>query len=669
VSGLWLVPTRLALTALPGLAAFLFAACGPQQDSSDQARRPGFSSLGISQVQAGGEIGRRIDLALRKNFLALDLDEDFLRPFRNPQPVEKLEKLDRFTGLGLLIDAAVLFAKSSNDTTVIARKDRLVAETIKTQTLEGWIGAFTEEPDGAHLWREWAFHDASYIVYGLASESRYFGNEASLEAARKLADYLMKRWPSRPRDSSFTTLGTAEAFFALYELTGENRYLRFAADEPMGKKYKIFPAALTSWEEELHPRQRRPPGEVAASQSLNTSPPFDAIHMYRLFERAIMQLRLNRIESRDNLLVMSRRIVEGMTRATKPAMLVSGATSRAEGWHEDQEGRGPVGENCATVYELWFLDELLRWDGDLRYGDIMERAVYNTFFGSQDPRGRRIRYFTPFSGKREYFQLDDFCCPNNFRRGMASLPKLIYYRSGNGVAVNLFSTSHAEFELDDGTSLHVSQTTDFPTSGRVEIALSPARTAEFALRIRIPRWCEKATVAINGGSAEVLKPGAPYFEIVREWRPGDRITFDMPMTWRLIKGRELQEGRAALLRGPIIYGLDPSQNPAVEGFELRDLIIDPDSLLGPLPDSSVRLKAWSPNGDVTSPPTLDLILTEFLSPGCEEIYFRLPDLTRAVDDELIDSIAGLHRPEGKEAKQPERTSSACGGERRMTDQC
>jgi DUF1680 family protein len=45
----------------------------------------------------------------------------------------------------------------------------------------------------------------------------------------------------------------------------------------------------------------------------------------------------------------------------------------------------------------------------------MERTIYNALFAAQDPKGRKIRYFTPFTGPRAYFDLDGFCCPGNFR--------------------------------------------------------------------------------------------------------------------------------------------------------------------------------------------------------------------------------------------------------------
>ena len=221
-------------------------------------------------------------------------------------------------------------------------------------------------------------------VYGLAEDYRAFRDRRSLDAAVKLAAYLMQAWPRRPAQPDFTTLGTAEAFVSLYELTGVRQYLRFAADEPMGKKYRIVPAPLISWEQPIFRTRTRTAGELAADPHPN-HPRVDSCHMYRIAERAMMQLRLNRIEPRPNLPDMSRKLLAAMTRASRPGLLITGGVGQREGWHEDQDGGGRVAETCASVYTMWLMDELARFDRDLRLGDITERVLYNALFAAQDP--------------------------------------------------------------------------------------------------------------------------------------------------------------------------------------------------------------------------------------------------------------------------------------------
>jgi hypothetical protein len=594
----------------------------------------------IDDVQAGGVLGHRIDLTVRNNFLRIDLDQEFLRRIRTRRPKEKILGYDRFIGLGLQIHAAVQFAKLTGNVDAIARKNYLITETIKTQSPSGWIGEFTEEPSGAQLSWEFAFHEAAYIAFGLAENYRLFQHRQSLDAARKLADYIISNWPYRDKERYITTLGIVEACFSLYQLTGDPRYLRFATDEPLGRKFTIAVAPLKTWEQPLRPPQRLSEKELAAliypapRQSEN-------VHMYRLFERATMQLRLDRMEPLATSPAMAQRILDGLTRQVRPAMLITGNTSYHESWHEDQAVSGPVAETCATVYELMFLDEVIRRFGDLRYGNIMERAIYNGLFGAQEPNGRKLCYFTPPSGRRETIPVDYYCCPNNFRRGIGALPRFVYYRSTDGIAVNLYTTSEARIDLGHGRRVIVRQETDYPTSGQVLFRISAPQPARFRLRLRIPLWVGGASIQLNDGRENPIMAGSLYHDVFRTWSTGDRIVLRLRIENRFVRGKEKQSGKFALLRGPVVYGISRERSSINEGVTLRDITVDPKSIAQPIEDgrarpggTAIHARAWSPGRELKGPTDLELILTEFIDPSSEEVYFNLPDGSTAKEDEL-----------------------------------
>ncbi len=148
-------------------------------------------ALDLRQVKVGGEIGRRIDVTVRNNLLVLDAEKDFLAHFRGKTTHEG------YIGLGKLVDAAVRLAAYTNDEKVIALKQRLVEETIKTQEPDGYIGTMAV-PD--RMWGLWDIHEMGYIIYALTSDYHYFGQRRSLDAARKAADYILERWTQKPAD-------------------------------------------------------------------------------------------------------------------------------------------------------------------------------------------------------------------------------------------------------------------------------------------------------------------------------------------------------------------------------------------------------------------------------------------------------------------------------------
>ncbi len=603
---------RLILAA--AVAALVASACPARAADA-------LTPVDLRQVKVGGEIGRRIDVTANNNLLVIDVDKDFLAPFR------ARTARDGYIGLGKLIDTAVRLAAYTGDPKVVARKKHLVEETIRMQQADGYAGMLAA---GGRMRGLWDVHEMGYIIYGLVSDYRHFGDERSLVAARKAADYLLEHWSAVPADwpktakisTNVAVTGLERAMLALYTASGDRRYLDFCLRQ----------RALPEWDL----------GIVIGRRVLIEG------HIYAYMSRALAQLELYRLQPAERLLAPAVRAVDFLTR--RDGMAITGGAGQWEIWTDDQDGRGELGETCATAYQLRAYDSLLRLQGDPRYGDLMERTIYNALFGAQSPDGRRIRYYTPFEGNREYHPTDTYCCPCNYRRIVAELPTFVYYRSGSGLAVNLYGPSQLmikEIKGGDGVGLAVRQETDYPRSGRVVIHVDPSRPAALPLKLRIPRWCDKATASVNGRPVEAPATSGSFLTIEREWKAGDQVVLEMPMKWRLVLGRKRQAGRAAVMRGPLVYCLNPAQHEALaklDGADLNRLVIVPSTLEGPVPDDTVRpggtacrLRASNDGYGTGDQGNLRLTLTEFPDPQGKNVYFRLADLSAAVPDELVRS--------------------------------
>ena len=579
-----------------------------------------FMPLKIDQVKVGGEIGHRIDLTIQNGLNKLDLEGDFIKPFR------RKDRAGGFIGVGMLMDAAVGLAAYSGDKEAIQRKTLLVEEMIKLQEPDGYVGLCKPSH---RLWFLWDIHEMSYIMRGWLRDYRLFGNDRALAAARKTADYIVDRWSAQPErgfDGDIHTVmgatGIEPLLLDLYNETKDKKYLDFV----------VKVRKLPEWKHEI---------------VLGRYTPIYG-HAYAHMSRCIAQLQLYRLLGDGKLLEGSHDVIEFLTHGN--GMSITGACGDHECWHNTQEGTINLGETCATAYIVRLNDELARVEGKSVYGDIMERSIYNTLFAAQSLDGSKIRYYTPFDGKRIYHPGDTWCCPNNFRRVMSEIPKMIYYRSKDGLAVNLYTESSAKLKLPTGIELAVRQETDYPSSGKITIHVDPSAPVEFPLMLRIPAWCEGAKVKVNGQAVEAAdadklpSPGS-FFTIARSWQPGDRVELDMPMPTRLVKGRVNQAGRVAVMRGPLVFCLDPSKNKGLNGVDLRLLVFDPDSLEGPIADATVRpnglayrIKAWRPGAWYPQVATnLSLLLTEFTDPGGCATYFKVPNprLKTLVDDELI----------------------------------
>ncbi|QNN23379.1 hypothetical protein HED60_14195 [Planctomycetales bacterium ZRK34] len=572
--------------------------------------------LSVQQVGVGGEIGRRIDVTINNNLLALDADRDFLPPF-----VER-KKSSGYIGLGKLIDAAVRLAAYSRNPDALALKNHLVDFVIQNQTEDGYVGMLAEPQRIKGLWD---IHEVGYLVWGLVADYELFNSQRSLDAARKAADYVITRWSQVPEDWSQKTgvathvavTGLERAMLALYRATGQHRYLDFVTQT----------RRLPQWDLPIVIGRRR----------------LIEGHIYAYAARSLAQLELARMTDAPDLPAPAGRMIDFMTGGD--GMMITGATGQWEIWTDDQDGRGELGETCATCYQIRVCDALLRKTTDSRFGDLIERMIYNTLFAAQSPDGRKLRYFAPTQGPRVYFDGDTYCCPCNYRRIVSELPTFVYYRSDDpaALAVNLYTESTATLPVAE-VPVTVKQTTDYPSSGRVKIQVDPEKPVAFVMRLRIPLWADGVKVLVNEAPIDgPIMPGR-FLPIKRQWRAGDVIAIDMAMPWRLVKGRQRQAGRAAVMRGPMVFCLNPSQHPNLnkqDGADLERLLIDPSSLKLVADDSvrpggmGCRVGMWRSSFGLGGKPDYELTLSEFADPGGRATYFRLREPGMAVDDGLL----------------------------------
>ncbi|NUQ02035.1 MAG: glycoside hydrolase family 127 protein, partial [Armatimonadetes bacterium] len=464
----------------------------------------------------GGCLGRRYELTWRGNLLALDWDHDFLAPF-----VSK-EASGDYVGLGKSLEALVRFAAATAEPELLALRESLLTRLLAAQEPDGYLGRHRREARTDQLWD---VHELAYLVLALVTDHRLFKAAASLRAAVAVGDYLLDQL-TPPRLAVLAksiglhlgACGLDRALLALYHATGERRYRDFLTTG----------LALPSWDLPiLEGRYGRIEG-----------------HAYAYLSRALAQLELSG-ESRPS------------TRAERflqhGGLVVSGTCSQSECWHSDQRGHGELGETCATAYLMRWQNHLLAGDGLARHGDLLERALYNALFAAQSPDGRKLRYYTPCEGERQWWPRDTYCCPGNFRRIIAELPELIAAPTAAGIRLNLYSTMSRCFEHPEAGEVRLTVETDYPTSGEVRLLVEPERSACFALELRVPGWCETATVAVNGETSN-HRPGM--LRMHRCWSAGDRVELALPMPWRWVRGSGVNAGKAALLRGPQLFCLD-----------------------------------------------------------------------------------------------------------------
>ena len=137
--------------------------------------------------------------------------------------------------------------------------------------------------------------------------------------------------------------------------------------------------------------------------------------------------------------------------------------------------------------------------------------------------------------------------------------------------MHLYDNSVLDWHLENGTPLKIEQKTNYPWEGSVRMSVSPAQATDFTLYVRIPGWVRNAKVTMNGKTVEGAQAGQ-YLAIKRNWKSGDSVTLDFPLSTEVITSNPRvaeDAGRVAVQRGPIVFCMEQMDQPS--GVDLADV--------------------------------------------------------------------------------------------------
>jgi DUF1680 family protein len=151
------------------------------------------------------------------------------------------------------------------------------------------------------------------------------------------------------------------------------------------------------------------------------------------------------------------------------------------------------------------------------------------------------------------------CCPPNVTRTLASLGGYLYAQTDEDLYVNLYAQGTLQTALA-GADVTARTQTRYPWEGDVRITFSLDRPVEFGLHLRVPDWCEGASLRLNDNANPVTAPQeSGYLVLRRTWSDGDTVALSLPMPVLQIEAHpqvQADRGRLALQRGPLIYCLE-----------------------------------------------------------------------------------------------------------------
>jgi len=207
---------------------------------------------------------------------------------------------------------------------------------------------------------------------------------------------------------------------------------------------------------------------------------------------------------------------------------------------------------CGSYAHFKLTRYLLRVTRDSRYGDSMERVMYNTVLGSLplEADGRTYYYSDyNFKGRKVYHKERWACCSGTLPQVAADYRINTYFRDARGVYVNLYIPSTVKW-AQGGAQIELTQKSEYPYDSQVQFEVKASRAAEFAVSLRIPAWADGASVSVNGKREPVL--AGTFVTVWREWKSGDRIELELPLKARLEALDPQHADTVALLVGPVV---------------------------------------------------------------------------------------------------------------------
>ncbi|MCK5845389.1 MAG: glycoside hydrolase family 127 protein, partial [Victivallales bacterium] len=199
-------------------------------------------------------------------------------------------------------------------------------------------------------------------------------------------------------------------------------------------------------------------------------------------------------------------------------------------------------ETCAAIALVFFTRAMLTLEDDASYADIMERSLYNGVLSGVGLDGKHFFYANPLAAspqmneflpesrkttRQEWFGCS--CCPPNIARILASLGGYAYFEEQSGLTVNLYIAGSANFAVA-GTKGILEVETNYPWDGDVRMTMGLPKSANFALKLRLPTWCDSPSLAVNGKIIDLgthTTNGYAYLD--REWKDGDTARLILPM--------------------------------------------------------------------------------------------------------------------------------------------
>lgn len=225
-------------------------------------------------------------------------------------------------------------------------------------------------------------------------------------------------------------------------------------------------------------------------------------------------------------------------------------------------------ETCGMVEQMLSDELMMQISGDPFWADQCENVAFNSFPAALTPDMRALRYLTApnmvvsdaknhspgLQNAGPFLMMNPFssrCCQHNHGMGWPYFAKHLWLATpDNGLCAAFYSASEvtarvggglpreinraglpklSPSSISQGEQVRITEETQYPFDEKIRFALHTDKAVAFPLYLRIPAWCQSATVSINGKPVRAKITAGKFVRIEREWKNNDAVALALPM--------------------------------------------------------------------------------------------------------------------------------------------
>lgn len=229
-------------------------------------------------------------------------------------------------------------------------------------------------------------------------------------------------------------------------------------------------------------------------------------------------------------------------------------------------------ETCGMVEQMNSDEMLLRFTGDPSWADNCEDVAFNTYPAALMPDFKALRYFTApnmvtsdsmnhspgIQNRGPFFMMNPLsnrCCQHNHTQGWPYYAENLWMATpDNGLAAVLYSAAKVTAKVGNGQEVTLEEKTHYPFTDTIRFQVHSSSDVRFPLYLRVPGWCQGASVAVNGKTRQFESKPDTYIRLENTWKDGDEITLHLPMKINVRQWKE-NKNSVSVNYGPLTFSL------------------------------------------------------------------------------------------------------------------